>query len=110
VPVLDHVPSGLSVSYDSYLGKYLAVHSGGNNDLVLRWSAAPTGPFQQLGSIETIKAAAKAGFGLTYDGLEHPTLRSSCDDTLYASYVLPLLASDGKSTQQQTHLLRIDLK
>jgi hypothetical protein len=108
IVVLDHMPSGLSVAYNAYLGKYLATHSGVDNDVVLQWADSPAGPFERLGSIGTLKATA--GFGLTYSALEHVTLRESCDRVLYVSYVLPLRDSDDAGVRKETHLLRVELE
>jgi hypothetical protein len=111
VPVINHIFSGMTVSYNAYLGAYLAVSSG-NNELVFYSASAPTGPFRQLAKVRTLVATWSldgSDLKLTYAGGELVTLREDCDRVLYASYILPLINPDG-SVRKETRLQRVELQ
>jgi hypothetical protein len=108
--VLDHVAGGLTVEYNSYLGAFLAVYSGSNNNLILAGASTPQGPFQQLGSVDTVKGTGGA-LPLSFAGREIIGLRQDCQRSVYVSYGVPLSdATDSKVVHQETHVLRIDLQ
>jgi hypothetical protein len=107
---LDHVASGLSVEYNAYLGKFLAVNSDADNTLTLKWSEAPEGPFVSLAKIDTVKGTG-GGLPFSYSAREHIGLRQDCDRTLYISYAVPIIdASDATVVHQETHVVRVELK
>lgn len=93
---LDHVSNDLSVSYNAYLGKYLAVHPG-DGGIWLQTADAPQGPF-------TMASTGKLAFSdeLIYQAMEHSSLRENCDRTLYVTYV-PLRTGDN-------HILKLELE
>jgi hypothetical protein len=109
--VLDHAPSGLSVSHNDYLGKYLAVHSGPWNTVVLRWADRPEGPWQALGQFNTITATG--GFGTTFGAIEVPMLRDSCQRVLSMIYSSTQNATqpDGTTTLDfSSRLVRVEFR
>jgi hypothetical protein len=108
-PVMDHVASGLTVQHNAYLDRFLAVHSSANNTLVFKVSTNPEGPFQELGSVETVKGSGALPY--SFGARELIGLRQDCDRTLYVSYVVPTQdGSDANVTHQQTQIMRVDLK
>lgn len=110
--VLDHVPSALTVSFNRYLQKFLAVHSHGLADrILLRWADRPEGPWHELASFDTMKTTAEFPFAII-NGTEHPGLRDACAKTLYVSYLLPLLVASpaGEETILEARLVQIDLQ
>lgn len=95
VAVIDHVSGELSVAYNSYLGKYLAVHPG-RDAILVETAATPVGPF------ETLPTGVLLQNNLVYLALEHASLRANCERTLYLSYV--------QFGSQDNHLLEVELE
>jgi hypothetical protein len=87
-PVLTGVPGSLSVSYNSHLGEYLAVHSEIlSNRIITQVAAAPQGPWSRPAVLFTGEAPA-AGT-VDYAGREHPELASDGGRTIVISYYRP---------------------
>jgi hypothetical protein len=108
--VVDHVTSGLSVEYNAYLDKYLAVHSGSDDTIVLKWATAPQGPFETLGQIDTAKGTGTLLLTVSFGAREVVGLRQNCDRTLFVTYSVPLQdATDSKVVHLETHVMRVDL-
>lgn len=83
---LSGFPTELSVTYNAYLGGYLAVHSIGISDKVrLSLALSPWGPFRPLGEISTPTRALSKGF--CYAGKEHPELAEERGRIIYVTYV-----------------------
>lgn len=83
---LSDFPSELSVSYNPYLGGYLAVHSVGLSERVrLTLASAPWGPYRPIGEIGTPHRALSTGF--CYAGKEHPELSEDRGRIIYITYV-----------------------
>jgi hypothetical protein len=79
-------PTELSVSYNRYLGGYLAVHSVGIADrLRLCLAPHPWGPYRTLAEIGAPKQAFSRAF--CYAGKEHPELAEQHGRILYVTYV-----------------------
>ncbi|MET0385253.1 MAG: DUF4185 domain-containing protein, partial [Polyangiales bacterium] len=87
--VIDHVPGVMTVTWNTYLQKYVAVHSGAQNDVVLRWADRLQGPFQALGGVAT-QVATGGMIPLSYAAAELPLPRDTCDPSLFVAYTLPL--------------------
>ncbi len=83
---LNDFPNELSVSYNAYLGGWLAVHSVNVSDKV-RLSVAPHpwGPYKPIGEIGAPHKAFARAF--CYAGKEHPELRQANGRILYITYV-----------------------
>ncbi len=79
-------PSELSVSYNAYLGGYLAVHSVGIEPR-LRLSLAPNpwGPYRVIGEVGAPHRAFEKAF--CYAGKEHPELAQENGRVIYVTYV-----------------------
>lgn len=108
-PVLDHIVSGLSVEYNTYLDKYLAVFSDENNTLVVQSADAPQGPFEPLTRIFTVTGSG-GPFPFSHSGRELLGLRQACDRRLYLAYVVPLQDSaDSSTVRSETHIVRLAL-
>jgi hypothetical protein len=84
VPVLHGPPGDLSVSYNPYLGAFLAVYSGiFSNDVWCRSSPRPEGPWSAPQKMFVARAPAS---GNDYSGKEHPELASNGGRTVVVSY------------------------
>ena len=83
---LTDFPSELSVSYNRFLGGYLAVHSIGVFEKArLSLAEKPWGPYRAIGEIGTPhRAFAKS---VCYAGKEHPELAESGGRVVYVTYV-----------------------
>jgi hypothetical protein len=66
--------SQLTVHYNAFLGRYLAVHVDGVSDnVVLRTAPAPEGPWSE--AVKAFKAEPAAGDSFVYCGLGHDELQ-----------------------------------
>jgi hypothetical protein len=83
---LDEIPDMASISYNSYLKGYLAVHSVGITEKI-RFSLAPHpwGPYTRLGEIGAPHQAFSKSF--CYAGMEHPELAEENGKIVYVTYV-----------------------
>lgn len=89
VRVIDDVGSDLSVAYNPYLRKYLAVHSASfGNTIVLQTADSPAGPFTRLGTVAVPTPVATATWPTSY-AREHPSLQQRCGARLVVSYLSP---------------------
>jgi hypothetical protein len=91
VPVFHDMPNELSVSFNAYLGAYIAVHSLGlTGDIVGRTSPAPWGPWSDptvLWHVRTPQQHSLPYPQLIYAGKEHPSLSREGGKVLYITYV-----------------------
>jgi hypothetical protein len=111
VPAIAGVPGGLTVSFNRYLGKYLAVHSGPADNVMLRAADRPEGPWNTLGSFGTMPGGGP--FGISLRGAEHPALRDACQRVIYVSYTREIETSDETGaviTRTESRLVRVELK
>jgi hypothetical protein len=108
--VMDGVPGRLSVSYNAYLERFLAVHTAGASSRVtLRWADRPEGPFHPLGQFETLPA--NGAYGFTFEAIEQPALRDECHRTLFVTYTLPLAPTEpGGPDVFESRLVRVELE
>ncbi len=91
VPIFNNFPNELSVSYNAYLGCFLAVHSHiMTGKVVMRRSPTPWGPW---GDEELLFEAVHPRPlplpypDLLYAGKEHPWLSKNDGQTIYVSYI-----------------------
>ncbi len=91
VPVFSGMPNELSVSYNSYLSSYLAVHSLLlTGDIVGRTAPAPWGPWSDPMVLWRVRPERKLMLPyppLIYAGKEHPELSREDGRVLYITYV-----------------------
>lgn len=89
VPVLKTAQAALSVSFNPYLRRYLAVFLvSGTNQIALHTAERPEGPFTQLATVVVPRGARATGELAT--ALEHPELASKCGKHLALTYLSPL--------------------
>jgi hypothetical protein len=84
---LSDFPSELTVSYNAYLGGYLAVFSEGifSQKVALKLAPEPWGPYRLIGEIGTPHQAFSNAF--CYAGKEHPELSEDGGKTIYVTFV-----------------------
>jgi Domain of unknown function (DUF4185) len=83
---LKNIPSVLSVSWNDYLGGYLAVHQVGITEQIqLCLAKDPWGPYEPIGDIYGRHKAFAKGF--CYDGAEHPELAEEKGRIIYVTFV-----------------------
>ncbi len=91
IPVFNGMPNEQSVSYNKYLGKYLAVHSYDlSGKIVARTSDNPWGPWSLPTELYQIKIDRPVELSypqLIYAGKEHPALSKNNGQTVYITYV-----------------------
>lgn len=90
IPIFHGAPSEVSISFNSHLGCYLAVHSWiTTKRIVARTAPNPWGPWSE----ETIIYEIKEKFEkikyprLIYAGKEHPELSKNNGKTIYLTYI-----------------------
>jgi len=89
VPVLKNARPELSVSYNPYLRRYLAVSLGGDdNQVVLQTAERPEGPFTPLSTVALPAQIANSAYPFRA-ALEHPELSSKCGRHLLLTYLNP---------------------
>jgi hypothetical protein len=111
--VLSRVPQVLSVSYNEYLGGYLAVYSALSGDAVeLHLAPAPQGPFRALGRVET--EASPFPDVPTFYAQQQVALDEGCDQTIVVSYTFPTereaTVLGPIASGSETRLLEIELE
>jgi len=85
--VLHGPPGDLSVSFNSYLGQFLAVYSGiFSNDIRWRSAPHPEGPWSKD---RLLFATTPPPSGNNYAGKEHPELAADGGRTIVVSYARP---------------------
>lgn len=91
VPIFDGMPNEQSVSYNSYLGKYLAVHSYDlSGKIIARTADNPWGPWSGMTELYQVKTDHPVNLPypqLIYAGKEHPALSKDGGKTIYVTYV-----------------------
>jgi hypothetical protein len=108
--VLTGVTGGITVSFNRYLGQYLAVHSGTADNVLLRIAPAPQGPWHTLGSFGTLPGGGP--FETSLSGAEHAALKDACERVLHVSYTRVLESTDesgAKVTRSETRMVRVEL-
>jgi hypothetical protein len=108
--VIDHTSNALSVSYNTFLQKFVAVNSG-LNLVTVRWSDRLQGPWSMLGQFNTVSATG--GFFSTFGAMELPALRDTCQRVTYVAYGTSTLVTQPDNTMRtdfSTHLVRVELK
>jgi len=91
VSIFQEAPSEVSVSYNSFLECYLAVHSWKtSNRIVGRTAPNPWGPWSEKTDIFEIKDKFDRNIKyprLIYAGKEHPELSKNNGKTIYVTYI-----------------------
>ena len=91
VPIFNDFPNELSVSYNEYLGCYIAVHSHIMTEkVVMRKSQTPWGPWSDAELLfEAVYSRPKPlpYPDLLYAGKEHPWLSKDGGKTIYITYI-----------------------
>jgi hypothetical protein len=89
VPVLSDAGPELSVSYNPYLRRYLAVFfSGLSNQIALQTAERPEGPFTPLGTVTLPKPSADSASSFR-NLVEHPELSRKCGKQLVLTFLNP---------------------
>ncbi len=91
IPIFTNVPNELSVSYNKYLGKFLAVHSFDlTGKIVARTSDNPWGPWSDPYELFQVKVKREKDLPypvLIYAGKEHPELSEGDGKIIYVTYI-----------------------
>jgi hypothetical protein len=92
IPIMGNIPNEMSVSWNGYLGSYLAVHSFDlSGRIVGRTAPHPWGPWSEpvvLWNVISPKLDYKISYDhLIYAGKEHPELSEQNGRVLYLTYV-----------------------
>jgi hypothetical protein len=99
------VPNELSVSYNAYLGAYLAVHSLDlTGDIVARTAPAPWGPWSapaRLAHVDVERNPSLPYVPWVYAAKEHPELSDGGGRVIYVTYI--------QFEEYYPHLLEITL-
>jgi hypothetical protein len=101
--LFDGPPNELSVSWNAYLGAYLAVHSNhGTGEQVGRTAPAPWGPWSAPTTLWTVRPWPGKTYPVAaYAGKEHPALAEDGGRVVYLTYV--------EAEEYLPHLIRIEL-
>ncbi len=106
VPVMSGMPNELSVSFNEYLGCYLAVHSLDlTGQIVARTADSLWGPWSEpvkLWQVETERTIDLPYPVLIYAGKEHPGLADQNGKVIYITYV--------EFEEYYPHLIQIELE
>ena len=85
------MPNEMSVSFNPYLGQYLAVHSLDlTGQIVGRTAPAPWGPWSEPITLWTVRPSPSHSLPypqLIYAGKEHPELSTAAGRVLYLTYI-----------------------
>jgi hypothetical protein len=91
VPLFDGMPSEMSVSWNKYLGAFLAVHSLDlSGKIVGRTAPSPWGPWSDptvLWSVQVTRDKPLPYPVLVYAGKEHPELAGDSGRQIYLTYI-----------------------
>jgi len=104
--VLENVNNDLTISYNGYLRRYVAVYGEpSSNQVLLRTAAQPYGPWS-----EPVRVALPAPSALNNGGIrEHPSLAQNCERRLVISYFAPTRAEGFFPLVGDAVLAAIDL-
>jgi hypothetical protein len=104
-PIFTNVPNEVSVSFNKYLGKYLAVHSYDlTGDIVSRMSQTPWGPWSEPVLLHKVKSKHEKELPypiLIYAGKEHPELSEKNGKVIYLTYI--------EFEEYYPHLIEVEL-
>lgn len=106
IPVLEGMPSEVSVSWNAHLGCYLAVHSALlSGEILGKTAPTPWGPWSDAILLWHAKPQFKVPepyIPLLYAGKEHPTLADENGRVIYVTYI--------EFEEYYPHLIRVELE
>jgi hypothetical protein len=108
-PVLFGPSSLLSLSFNNYLGRYIAVYSRWfSSEVILQSARSPWGPWRQEFSI----ALPAPVDGVLQAGLEQAALVApeTCASTIWISYMSPTASMNGFPTEAENKLIKAELQ
>lgn len=108
-PVIYGPPGMLSLSFNNYLGRYIAVHSRWfSNDVVIQSAKMPAGPWRR----ELSFTLPSPSDGVVQAALEQPALIASeeCAKTIWISYLAPTASNMGFPSAGEIKLVRVELQ
>ena len=108
-PVIYGPPGMLSLSYNNYLGRYIAVHSRWfSNDVVVQTAKMPAGPWRE----EVSFTLPSPSVGVAQNALEQPALIApdECAKTIWVSYMSPTADAMGYPSAAEIKLARVELQ
>ena len=98
------IPGAMSVSYNSYLGQFLAVYSQAlSNDVMMQTAPSIVGPWSS--PIVAFSGLPPSQGANDYAGIEHPELAKNGGRTIYVSYFQPLSDVTG-----EMHLVEVNFQ
>ncbi|MBO0794142.1 MAG: DUF4185 domain-containing protein, partial [Ktedonobacteraceae bacterium] len=84
-PIFTQIPGSISVSYNSYLGQFLATSSQPlSPNVLMRTAPSITGPWSK--PVVVFSGQPSSSGGIDYAGIEHPELAKNKGRTVYVSY------------------------
>lgn len=93
--VLRGPTSGLTVSWNPYLGSYLATYGGiVSTKVLMRTAPAPEGPWSE--PVEAFTGQPPSSMDWNYNAYEHPEIARDGGKTLYVTYYRPIAPSEGE--------------
>lgn len=107
-PVLYGPPGMLSLSFNNYLGRYIAVHSRWfSNEVVLQSAPSPVGPWREEFSF----VLPSPTVGVVQAALEQPALLApeECARAIWVSYMAPTADTNGYPSAAEIKLVRVEL-
>ena len=85
--ILNGIPGEMTVSYNAYLQKYLAIHSGAlSPKIFMRTADNPQGPWSAPAEVFTGRTSSS---GFNYAAREHPELAQNNGQTIFITYFNP---------------------
>lgn len=103
ISLFEGPPNELSVSFNEYLGGYLAVHSHGTGgEQVGRTAPTPWGPWSEPTTLWTVAPEANKKYPVAaYAGKEHPSLSEDGGRVIFFTYV--------EAEEYFPHLIQVEL-
>jgi hypothetical protein len=108
-PVIYGPPGMLSLSFNNYLGRYIAVHSRWfSNEVVVQSAKMPSGPWRQ----ELSFTLPSPSVGVVGSALEQPALiePDECAKSIWVSYMAPTADAGGYPSAADIKLVRVELQ
>jgi hypothetical protein len=108
-PVLFGPPSLLSLSYNNYLGRFLAVYSRWfSNDVIVQSAKQPQGPWREEFAISLPAPPSSVVAFATEQAVLTPA--SKCATSLIISYLWPTASTNAYPSAGEIKLIEVELK